>query len=173
MTEDEFLKLLKKEEGKLFRIALAILGNEQDAWDSMQQTVEKAWTKRSTLRGGPAAFPSWIKKILVNESLNLLKTRKRATPMDPQEMLAILDIHENDETDISQVWDVVLELGPEHRKVIVLRYLGDLSLNQIAAELGISLGTVKSRLHTAHTRMREKLQDNNLKGENHDGVITR
>ncbi len=62
LVEDEFLRLLKKEEGKLFRIALAVLGNEEDAWDSMQQTVEKAWTKRSTLKGGAAAFPAWIKR---------------------------------------------------------------------------------------------------------------
>lgn len=48
MGEDEFLRLLKTEEGKLYRIALAILGNEHDAWDSLQQTAEKAWIKRNT-----------------------------------------------------------------------------------------------------------------------------
>ena len=69
------------------------------------------------------------------------------------------------EQDFSLIWDLVLELGPEHRKVIALRYLGDLSLIEIASELGIPLGTVKSRLNTAHTRLRQKLQDNNLKGE--------
>ncbi len=166
LVEDEFLRLLKKEEGKLFRIALAVLGNEQDAWDSMQQTVEKAWAKRSTLRGGAAAFPAWIKRIVVNQSLNILKTRKRVTPIDPQEMTGIQEISEHAGRDISLVWDVVMDLGEEHRKVIVLRYLGDLTLNEIARDLGISLGTVKSRLNTAHTRMRQKLQDDNLKGAN-------
>ncbi len=81
-------------------------------------------------------------------------------------MMGILEIPEHDGPDISLVWDVVLELGEEHRKVIILRYLGDLTLNEIARDLGISLGTVKSRLNTAHTRMRQKLQDNNLKGAN-------
>jgi len=172
LTEDEFLRLLKREESKLFRIALAILANEQDAWDSMQQTAEKAWTKRSSLKGGAIAFPAWIKKILVNQSLNILKARKRVTPIDPKEMIDMLDFPKTDGKDISLVWDVVLELGQEHRQVIVLRYLGDLSLNEIASELGISLGTVKSRLNTAHTRMRRKMLDTNWKGEN-DGVNTR
>jgi RNA polymerase sigma-70 factor (ECF subfamily) len=164
LDEDEFLRLLKQEEGKLFRVALAVLGNEEDAWDSMQQTVERAWTKRSTLKGGAIAFPAWIKRILVNQSLNIMKARKRVKPIDPQEMMGILEIPQQHGQDITLVWEVVRELGEEHRKVIILRYLGDLKLNEIARELGISLGTVKSRLNTAHTRMRQKLQEDNLKG---------
>lgn len=161
MTEDEFLRLLKIEEGKLYRIALAILGNEQDAWDSLQQTAEKAWNKRNTLKGGIPAFPAWIKRIMVNQSLNMLKTRNRQVPTDPQEMKEIFNfaIIQN-EQDAGIIWGLVMELGAEHRKVIALRYLGDMSLLEIASELEISLGTVKSRLHTAHNRLRQKLQDN-------------
>lgn len=164
MVENEFLRLLKIEEGKLFRIALAILGNENDAWDSLQQTVEKAWIKRSTLRGGLPAFPAWIKKILINQSLTILKARNRQIPTEPQEMTGILDLtlKKDKQEDIAFIWDLVLELGPEYQIVIALRYLGDLSLKEIAANLGIPLGTVKSRLNTAHSRLRQKLLDNNL-----------
>jgi RNA polymerase sigma-70 factor (ECF subfamily) len=77
-------------------------------------------------------------------------------------MAAIIDLpavyHQQD---INMIWDIVLELGPEYRKLIALRYLGDLSLSDIANELGIPLGTVKSRLNTAHHRLRQKLQENN------------
>ncbi len=170
LAEDEFLRLLKIEEGKLYRIALAILGNEQDAWDALQQTAEKAWGKRNTLKGGSNVFPAWIKKILINQSLNLLKARQRQIPTDAQEIIDILDlpITEN-ESDINLIWELVQELGAEHRKVIVLRYLGDLSLREIAGGLNISLGTVKSRLNTAHTRLRQKLQDRHLKGVGENG----
>ena len=169
MHEDEFLILLQTEENKLYRTALAILGNEQDAWDCLQQTAEKAWNKRSILKGGPYAFPAWIKKILLNQSLNMLKVRKRQIPTDPQEMSEILSLPiTQNEQDIRFIWELVLELGPEHRKVIALRYLGDLSLLEIASELDISLGTVKSRLHTAHTRLRQKLQADS-KGESNSG----
>lgn len=158
LGEDAFLRLLKMEEGRLYRIALAILANEQDAWDSLQQTAEKAWKNRDTLQGGSAAFPAWIKKILVHQSLNLLRSRQRQIPTDPQEMNAILGLPMGNHSDIGVIWDLVLELGPEHRKVVALRYLGDLSLQDIASELGIPLGTVKSRLHAAHSRLKELLQ---------------
>jgi len=165
LAEDEFLRLLKTEEGKLFRIALAILGNDQDAWDSLQQTAVKAWHKRNTLKGGIPAFPAWIKRILINQSLNILRARNRQIPTDPFEMTGIIDLPiAQNEPDFSIIWDLVLELGPEHRQVIALRYLGELSLIEIASELGIPLGTVKSRLNTAHTRLKQKLQDHNSKG---------
>lgn len=158
LGEDEFLRLLKIEEGRLYRIALAILANEQDAWDSLQQTAEKAWKNRDSLQGGATAFPAWIKKILVRQSLNLLRSRQRQIPTDPQKMNAILGLPMTNQPDAGVIWDLVLELGPEHRKVVALRYLGDLSLPDIAAELGVPLGTVKSRLHAAHTRLRVLLQ---------------
>jgi RNA polymerase sigma-70 factor (ECF subfamily) len=172
LGEDEFLRLLQTEEGKLYRIALAVLGNEDDAWDSLQQTAEKTWINRSTLKGGRSAFPAWIKKILINQSLNILKTRNRQIPTDPREMTGILDLPPKNGKpgDIDIIWDLVLELGPEHRTVIALRYLGDLSIKEIAGKLGISPGTVKSRLYTAHTRLRQKLQDNNWQGVNKNGT---
>lgn len=105
-----------------------------------------------------AAFGSWIKQIVIRQSLNLLRSRKRQIPTDPQEMRNGLDLPmTNDQSAIGLIWDLVLELGTEHRQVIVLRYLGDLSLAEIASELQIPLGTVKSRLNTAHTRLKEKL----------------
>jgi len=160
LGEEEFIKLLHAEEGKLYRIALAILCNEQDAWDALQQATERAWYGRGTLRGGDKAFPAWIKKILVNQSLNILRSKKRITPTDPQEMWDLLDSPGEDITDMGLIWEFVMKLGAEHRKVVVLRYLGGLSLKEIASELGISLGTVKSRLNTAHSRLREKISDN-------------
>ncbi|MDD3308318.1 MAG: RNA polymerase sigma factor [Acetobacterium sp.] len=161
---------MKNEEGKLYLIAMAILGNQHDAWDSLQQTAEQAWKKRSTLEGGKHAFPAWIKKILVNRSLNILKVRKRQIPSDPQEITEILDSNNSKaEPNAVLIWDLVKELGPQHREIIALRYLGDMPLSEIAGHLDISLGTVKSRLYTAHTRLRQKLQDNNWKGESNSG----
>lgn len=156
MHEDVFMNLFKKEEGKLYYIALGILGNEQDAWDAFQHTAEKAWQKRNSLKGGSAAFPAWIKKILLNQSLNLIRTRQRQIPTDPQEIPETIDFpHIQAEQDGSNIWELVQALGTEHRKVVALRYLGDLSIKEIASELNIATGTVKSRLNTAHDRLRQ------------------
>ncbi len=50
MHEQQFLELLHQEEGKLFYIAWGILGQESDAWDVLQQSVEKAWRNRNKLK---------------------------------------------------------------------------------------------------------------------------
>jgi len=162
LNDKRFLELLHKEEGKLFRIALAILGSEADAWDALQQAVEQAWRKQGTLRGSELAFPAWIKKITVNCSINLLRLRERVIPVDPM-ILPRSDAKERAD-DPTMIWQVVAELGPEYRKVIALRYLGDLSLEDTARALNIPVGTVKSRLNTAHKRLKELLEENETKG---------
>lgn len=165
MSEKRFLELLHREEGKLYRIALAILGNEADAWDALQQTVEQAWSKRNTLRGSDGAFPAWIKRIVVNCSINLLHARERVIPVDPAAMMPLSETKTGErDRGLDMVWDLVQELGPEYRKVIALRYLGDMSLQEVAAALNIPLGTVKSRLNTAHHRLKQMMDDNTTKG---------
>lgn len=162
LNEKRFLELLHREEGRLFRIALAILGNDADAWDALQQTVEQAWGKRGTLRGSEAAFPAWIKKILVNCSIDLLHRRERIIPVDPQFIPVVM--RDEQSPDAILIWQLVAELGPEFRKVIALRYLGDLSLEEIARALSIPLGTVKSRINTAHKRLKAMLFENEKEG---------
>ncbi|MGE5391588.1 MAG: RNA polymerase sigma factor [Deltaproteobacteria bacterium] len=162
MNDTRFLELLHKEEGKLFRVALAILGSENDAWDALQQSVEQAWRSRKTLRGSDAAFPAWMKKIAVNCSINLLHRRERVIPVDPQALPVMMQ--DGPSPDAAMIWQLVGELGPEFRKVIALRYLGDLSLEETARALNIPPGTVKSRLHTAHKRLKEMLDDKEKKG---------
>lgn len=114
--------------------------------------------RKNTLKGGSSAFPAWVKKILLNQCLNFLRSRKRQIPYDPQELPEInhAEINPKD-PESNMIWELVQKLGPEHRKVIALRYLGDFSLEEIALELGIAPGTVKSRLHTAHERLRQGL----------------
>ncbi|MGE5398203.1 MAG: RNA polymerase sigma factor [Chitinophagales bacterium] len=159
MTESKFIELLHAQEGRLFRVAMTMLGNESDALDALQQTAEQAWKKRHSLRGGDAVFPAWIKKILVNRCLNILRARKRSIPTDP---FAILDLEppqeRTDNYEIDLVWDFLITLPLEQKRILVLRYLADLSLKEIARELKIPLGTVKSRLNNAHSQLKKKLQ---------------
>lgn len=162
LKEKVFIALLQKEEGKLLRIAWAILGTEANAWDALQETVEQAWRYRKNLRGGNAAFPSWIRRILVNQSLNMLRKDKKLILMDPTDNIFNMDredfISEVD-LDVHNVWEVVKALNNEHRQVLVLRFICDLSLKSIASELDLPLGTVKSRLNRALTKLKEKLEE--------------
>ena len=168
MHEQEFLELLHKEEGKLFCIAWGILGQESDAWDALQQTVEKAWRNRKKLKCGNVAFPAWIRRILINQSLNSLRCNKRTIPVEPSDLIEMVP-GEKIDPEVSTIWEVVKSLDKEHRQIVVLRYLGDLALKDIAQELGIPLGTVKSRLNRALKRLKEILEaDEDQRRELHE-----
>src|SRR5690606_16841242 len=86
LQEQDFIELLQKEEGKLLRIAWAMLGQESDAWDVLQEAVEQAWRHRRQLQGGPAAFPAWIRRIVVNRAIDHMRSRKRLILLEPAAM---------------------------------------------------------------------------------------
>lgn len=171
LSEKQFLEILHREQNQLYGIALSIMKSEADAWDVLQWTVEQAWKKRATLRGGAAAFPAWIKRILVNRCLNLLKARQYVVVVEPH----VLNTFQRDnprEQDAWMIWHLVDSLDEDHRQVVVLRYLGDLSLNEISSELGIPPGTVKSRLHIALQRLKQMWLEQGKKGAIPSDTVT-
>ena len=162
MDQERFLSLLIQQEGRLYRIALAITGRDADAWDALQDAVEAALCNLHDLRGGEEAFPGWMKRIVVNRSINLLRSRRRNVPVDPSGALEpALDPLPPPQESVAarEIWGLVEALDPGQREVVALRYLGDLSLEEIALRLELPLGTVKSRLHRALARLREQVGD--------------
>ncbi|MCG0238409.1 MAG: sigma-70 family RNA polymerase sigma factor [Firmicutes bacterium] len=155
--EERFFELLRPEQGKLYRTAWAILGNEADARDALQEAVIRAYRAFSQLKGGEAAFPGWIRRILINQCTQILRRRARVIPVErPEdyrpEPAGVIPEH-------GEVWEAVRRLPEHYRSVVVLRFLADLSLEDIARTLDIPLGTVKSRLHTALKQLRSALTE--------------
>lgn len=157
-AEQEFFALLQPEQGKLYRTAWAILGNEADARDALQEAVIRAYRAFRQLRGGPAAFPAWMRRILVNQATQILRRRAKVIPVERPEDLSPESVVDGIPEE-SQVWDAVRRLDERYRAVVVLRFLNDMSLEDIAQALDIPVGTVKSRLHVAMKRLREMLQE--------------
>ena len=158
-TDEQFLSLLRPEQGKMFRIARGITGQESDAWDIIQEATLAAYDQFHRLRGGPEAFGPWIRRILVNRARNFLKARSRLVPLEvvtdgehgswpgPEEQL-----------DHNQLWSEVMALDEHHRQVLVLRFLVDMTVEEIARVLDVPPGTVKSRIHRALTALRKRLE---------------
>lgn len=164
VQEKEFLQLLHQQEGRLFRIAWAMLNNEADAFDVLQETVEAAWRHRWQLHGGSAAFPAWIKRILINRSLNLLKKRQREVLVDPIDQVNWLQsAPTNIDVESMVLWDSLHQLRLEYRQVLVMRYLADLTFPQIARVLKVPLSTVK----TWHIRALESIREH-MQTETHE-----
>lgn len=136
----------------LYRIAYTILGNDADAQDAAQETMEQAYRSLPKLKDR-TRFRPWILKILKNECYIILREKKRVIPFDdlPEEGSEPLDT-----LDLKNAFS---KLSPESRLCMTLYYYEGYSIPEIAAFLNEPVGTVKSRLSRARSAMRQDLTD--------------
>lgn len=152
-----FEVLVARYERVLFRVAMRILGNPEDARDATQTAFVKAYEQLH--RYDPAfKFFSWIYRILSNECLNQRRARRPQVEVD-RELAATGSPFEALEADQRKrrVEAALMELAPAYREVVVLRHFAELSYEEMAAALDIPVKTVKSRLHTARQQLGAKL----------------
>ncbi len=166
-----FNDLVNKYERKIFRLAKNITNNEEDAEDVLQETFLKAYSHISGFQGN-SKFYTWLVRIAVNEAL--MKLRKRRSDrtvsldegVDTGEDLVVREIavwDDDPEQRYSQaeiraiLEEAVTSLKPAFRAVFVLRDIEELSTEETAAMLDLSIPAVKSRLLRARLQLREKL----------------
>jgi RNA polymerase sigma-70 factor (ECF subfamily) len=105
-------------------------------------------------------FFSWVYRMAVNESLNVLKRRKRTVTLDDEPPIPALGATTDDATEShDQVGKALMSLNPDDRAVVVLKHFVFFSYEEIAAVLEIPVKTVKSRLFTARERLRLTLRE--------------
>ena len=164
-------ELVNRYERKIFRLAKHITQNDEDAEDVLQETFLKAFEHLPDFQG-QSKFYTWLVRIAVNESLMKLRKRKsdRSVPLDEpvdtgEDTVAreIAVWEENPEDrysreEIGHILDEAVDgLKPAFRTVFVLRDIEELSTEETAEALGISIPAVKSRLLRARLQLREKL----------------
>ncbi len=166
-----FGELVKRYERRIYRMARQITQNDEDAEDILQETFLKAYEHLGGFQG-QSKFYTWITRIAVNESLMKLRKRKsdRTVSIDEnietEEDPIVREIAVWDGTpemqygqeELRQILDQAIEgLKPIFRTVFVLRDVEDLSTEETAEALGLSIAAVKSRLLRARLQLREKL----------------
>jgi RNA polymerase sigma-70 factor (ECF subfamily) len=166
-----FAALVEKYQNRIYRLAKNITQNNEDAEDVLQEAFLKAYSHLDTFQRN-AKFYTWIVRIAVNEAL--MKLRKRKTdrtvpldePLDTGEETVNREIavwQDNPEQRYSQeemqqiLNDAIQDLKPDFRAVFLLRDIEELSTEETADALGISVPAVKSRLLRARLALREKL----------------
>lgn len=166
-----FSELVNRYQNKIYRLAKHITQNDEDAEDVLQEAFLKAYEHLDGFQGN-SRFYTWIVRIAVNEALMKLRKRKgdRFVSLDePVETgeeqvkreIAVWD--DNPEQQYSQeemraILDEAIEtLKPDFRTVFLLRDIEELSTEETAETLGISIPAVKSRLLRARLALREKL----------------
>jgi RNA polymerase sigma-70 factor (ECF subfamily) len=154
-----FAALVQQYEKPVYNVALRMLRNPEDARDIAQSVFLKAWQNLSSY-DPKYKFYSWIYRMAINESLNILRSHGRdAGPVD--ERLPAEDAGPADVLALGQGRAAVLaavgRLKPEHRSVIVLHYFVDLPYEDIADVLEVDAKTVKSRLYSARQVLKDQL----------------
>ena len=139
-----------------FRTALAILGNEADARDAVQETFINAWRSFGGLRD-PERFDAWLGRILINQCRMALRRRGRVRE------IAMTDSTDSHQTDsppaFSSDFDAAFNrLNADQRALLVLHHLHGYDVREIAAWLGIPGGTVKWRLSRARRALAAELE---------------
>jgi len=169
--EQAFTELVNHYERKIYRLAKHITQNDEDAEDVLQEAFLKAYEHLPGFQGN-SKFYTWLVRIAVNEALMKLRKRKgdRTVPLDEpvdtgEEMVKreIAVWEDNPEQRYSReemqriLDEAVQSLKPDFRTVFILRDIEELSTEEAAETLGISVAAVKSRLLRARLALREKL----------------
>ncbi len=153
-TPEGFAEFVTARQAALLRTAYLLTGHAQDAEDLVQSTLVKVVPQWRRIRDNPEPY---VRRVMVNENISRWRRRRwreRSTD-DLPELLAT----EPDHAELIAVRDALAALAPRQRAVLVLRYYEGLSEKEIAAQLGIAPGTVKSHAQAALARMREALPD--------------
>ena len=169
-----FAQLVALHEKRIFALAMRMTGNQEDAADVAQEAFLSAWRGLPNFRG-EAGFATWLYRLTSNAAIDYLRKNKRqraeASLNDeelglnapdpaptPQEQAEVQSLQE------AVRWGMG-ELSQEHRQVLDLREYQELSYEEIARQLGVDLGTVKSRLSRARSALRKiLLRSGNLSG---------
>ena len=165
-----FEELVLAHEEFVYRIVYRIVGNEQDAWDVSQETFLRVYQNLDRF-DGRAAFSTWLYRIAHNAAIDLTRRRKnvRELPLDgmagEEEEPAIQHVDpapSPEEEALNQelrqkLAQAVQNLPEDYRWAVILRDWESLSYQEIADQLGLPLGTVKSRVSRGRLWLRNAL----------------
>ena len=165
--ERAFGELVSRYESKVYSLALKMVRNPEDAEDVLQDTFLRAYRGIKSFKGN-STFSTWIYRITANSAL--MRLRKRQLPTvsidDADEREAPINIADwapgpveqmlNQETQTAMT-EAIDALPPEFRQVFVLRDIEELSNAEVAEILDLSVAAVKSRLHRARLKVRNRL----------------
>ncbi|CAN5380015.1 RNA polymerase sigma factor SigE [soil metagenome] len=155
-------QVVREHSARVYRLAYRLSGNAQDAEDLTQETFVRVF--RSLASYQPGTFEGWLHRITTNLFLDLVRRRARirfdALPEDTERMPGSAPSPEQVYADTHldpQVQAALDALAPDFRAAVVLCDIEGLTYEEIAATLGVKLGTVRSRIHRGRVQLREAL----------------
>ena len=168
---EAFEALVDTHSARLLSLARRVVGDREDAEDVVQNSLWKAHRRLADCRED-TSFANWLARITVNEGIGLLRRRKRepssqpelqpdrlqsdvflgsATPQSPEDICRLNEMRHLVEQSLDR-------LEPAYRTVLTMRAFEERSCREIADALGLTLGTVKTRVHRARQMLRTTLR---------------
>jgi RNA polymerase sigma-70 factor (ECF subfamily) len=152
---DAFESIVRARMDAVYRLSIAILGNEADARDAAQETFVAAWRQLPRLRE-PERFDAWLQRVAVNAARQTIRAsrRRRIREIPSSTVAALADRVAPAGRDDAAILDAALATLPvEQRTILVLHHLEGRPLAEIATILDLRVGTAKSRLFAARTAL--------------------
>lgn len=162
-TPPTWEEIVSTHSGRVYRLAYRLTGNQHDAEDLTQEVFVRVFRSLSTY--SPGTFEGWLHRITTNLFLDMVRRKQRIRfdalgddaaerlpSREPSPQQVFNDAHFD--ADVQQALDT---LAPEFRAAVVLCDIEGLSYEEIAATLGVKLGTVRSRIHRGRSQLRKAL----------------
>ena len=171
LRAEDFVEIVRQNQGRIFRFLMSLL-RDPDAADTLtQECFLRAYRKRASFRGD-ASISTWLTRIAINLAADHRKNRRntfwsrlfgRNHAEDSEAaVLAVADAQPSAERALiageqyAAVRAVVDALPPRQKAVFLLRFVDEMSIQEIAQATGLETGTVKSHLHRALSAVRQK-----------------
>lgn len=153
-VNEDFKNLMENREDKLYKIAFTYLRNRDDSMDCVQETLLKGLKNYHKLKN-KKYFDTWIIRILINTCIDYINKNKSTVQLN--EEMTREEIQENYDETIDLI-NAIGELNSEQRELIFLKYFKGYSNFEIAREMNIKEGTVKSRINRVLKKLRFSME---------------
>ena len=151
--KEKFIEKINENRVKMYKTAIAILKNEDDANDAIQDALYSAYKNFYNLKD-ENYFSTWLIRILINKCYDILNKNRKISYIDSSITENTTGIEDNYEVENSLEW-VLKQLDKDLKEIVVFYYYDELSVSEIADILEIPQGTVKSRLSRAREQIKE------------------
>lgn len=156
----EFEEYVRTRSNTLLRSARCMVHDPLDAQDLLQTALER--TYRQWDRIDKQLVDAYLRRVMINTRTEWWRTRKLQESPTEQLPDASVEDSTKQQADRALLMDIMKTLAPQQRTVVVLRHWEQMSTQETAAALGMSVGTVKSTLHRALARLRQELERRDL-----------
>jgi RNA polymerase sigma-70 factor (ECF subfamily) len=170
-NKNAFEEIVEMYKDKVYQLCYRMLGNKHEAEDAAQETFIRAYMNLNSFNL-KMKFSTWLYRIATNLCIDRLRKKKPDYYLDadiagtegltmysqipaetvlPEKEVESMELRE-------QIQEEIEKLPDKYRAVIILKYIEDLSLNEISEILGMPLGTVKTRIHRGREALRNQLR---------------